>query len=84
MTYAMTCTCGHKMTVDADSRDEAVSKMQDMMDDAAIKAHWEEFHADDAMPMPSIEQSHAMIASNLVEEVTDGGDMPASDANGAM
>lgn len=84
MTYAMTCTCGHKMTVDADAKDEAVSKMKTMMDEPAIAAHWAEFHVNDASPMPSVDQVHAMIASNLAEEMADGGDMPSSGANGAM
>jgi len=60
--YSMTCTCGQEMAVNADSREEAVEKLQDMMTDEAIAAHIAEKHPGE--PVPSKEQSNAMIEQN--------------------
>ena len=60
--YAMTCTCGQVMTTDADSKEEAVGKLQDMMTDEAIASHIAEKHPGE--PIPSKEQSDTMIEQN--------------------
>ena len=62
--YHMTCSCGHDIKVDAKSRDEAVTKIQSMMDEKAIDAHLNEKHKGE--PKPSIAQVHQMIAQNTV------------------
>lgn len=67
MTYSMTCTCGDVMTVDGQSREEAVEKMKDMMTQEMLDQHWQEKHAQDEMPKPTIEQAHIMIDHNLVD-----------------
>ena len=67
MKYSFTCTCGHKITVDAATKDEAVTKIQEMMSQDAIGAHMPEKHSGD--PVPTKEQSDAMIAQMVVEEV---------------
>lgn len=46
--FSMTCTCGHVMEVDAESREEAVQKMKDQMTPEAVKAHMDEFHQGEA------------------------------------
>jgi hypothetical protein len=58
--YSMTCTCGHVATVEANSRDEAVRRFQEMMTAEAIDQHFAERHSP-SEPKPSVEQAHAMI-----------------------
>lgn len=72
----MTCTCGHKMDVEANSLDEAKEKMKAMMTQEAADGHWAEFHKNDTNPMPTLEQIHAGIDQTLVEVV----DAPAAPA----
>ena len=67
MTYSLTCTCGHEMTVEADSRDEGVQKMKDMMTQDALDAHWADKHQDDTNPKVTLEESHAQIEAGLQE-----------------
>ncbi len=62
-TYSMTCTCGHVTSVEANSREEAVSKMQGMMTEEAIKAHMDEKHPGESAP--SMAETHANIEKNL-------------------
>ena len=64
----MTCTCGHKMDVEANSLEEAKEKMKTMMTQEAADAHWAEFHKDDTNPMPTLDQVHAGIDQMLAEE----------------
>ena len=40
----MTCSCGDNMSVDANSKEEAITMMKGMMDQAAIDAHCTEKH----------------------------------------
>jgi hypothetical protein len=40
--FHMTCSCGHDIKVDAADRDQAVAKIQSMMDAKAIDAHLKE------------------------------------------
>lgn len=67
MKYSMKCTCGDVMTVDAASKDEAVTKFKEMMDQKALDTHWSEKHPNDTMPKPTLEQSHMMIEQSVVE-----------------
>jgi len=62
--FHMTCSCGHDIKVDAKNRDEAVTKIQSMMDEKAIEAHLREKHKGE--PKPSVAQVHQMIAQNTV------------------
>lgn len=59
----MTCTCGDVMTVNALTRDEAVQKFKEMMNEDAIKKHMTEKHlpTNPNEPMPTVEQAHMMI-----------------------
>ncbi len=50
MVYSMKCTCGHIATVDAENKEEAIGKMQDMMTDDAIAAHVAKDHAGEEAP----------------------------------
>lgn len=64
MKFSSTCSCGDVMTVDAGSKEEAVTKLQAMMTEDAIAKHMAEKHPGD--PVPSMEQAHALIAANTV------------------
>ena len=68
--YSITCTCGHKMSVDAGTREEAVSKLTGMMTQEALDKHFLENHQP-SETKPTLEQSHAMIAQTVQQ------DMPA-------
>lgn len=64
MTYAMTCSCGMPMEVEADSREEAVQKLSAMMTPEAVAAHMAEKH-DPSEAIPSQEEVHAQIENGL-------------------
>ena len=63
--YSMTCTCGQEMTVDADSREQAIEKLKGMMTEEAIAQHCAEKHPGE--PVPSKEQSDEMIEQTTKE-----------------
>lgn len=63
MTFSMTCTCGDVMTVEAETRDEAVGKMKEMMNESAVAAHMAEKHPGD--PVPPVAEVHQMIERDL-------------------
>jgi hypothetical protein len=42
--FAMTCSCGHTMTIDAANRDEAVAKFKQGMTQSALDEHFRERH----------------------------------------
>ncbi len=61
MQYAI--TLGDKqVTVDAENRDEAVSKLKEQMTQEGIDAHY-----GDAEGKPSVEEAHASIDSDTAE-----------------
>lgn len=64
--FSMTCTCGDKVTVDADTREEAVQKLKDQMTAEATASHFAEKHQ--GQEVPALEQVHAMIDQTVVEE----------------
>lgn len=61
--FKMNCTCGDVMTIDAGSREEAVSKLQAMMTPDAVAAHMKEKHSGEALM--TVDEVHAGIAKNL-------------------
>lgn len=65
MNYTMTCTCGHTMTADAATREEAVSQFKTQMGPEAAAAHAAEKHPGE--PVPSQEEIHAMIEQSTKE-----------------
>ncbi len=62
-TFHMMCPCGDEMKVDAENREEAVTKMKGMMDETAIAAHMQEKHP--GQPVMSVADCHAMIEKDL-------------------
>ncbi len=58
--YAMTCTCGQVMTLEAASRDEAVGMFKAGMTQQALDQHFREPHPPNE-PKPTLEQAHAGI-----------------------
>lgn len=65
--FSMKCSCGQVMDVEASSREEGIAKLQQMMDQAGLDAHWTQFHQNDTNPKPSVEQSNAVISQSLAE-----------------
>lgn len=64
--YSMTCSCGDAMPpVEAESREEAVTKMRAVMTPEMIVQHMAERHHGE--PVPSTEDVHAMIEANVKE-----------------
>ena len=61
-TFNMTCSCGDTMTIDADNREEAVSKMKAMMTQEAVDTHMAQYHAGQSMAMADV---HAGIEKDL-------------------
>ena len=62
--YSMTCTCGEVMSVDADTREAALSMLKAGMTETAIDAHMQEHHKP-GEPRPTLQQVHAMIEQTL-------------------
>ena len=62
-TFSMNCTCGDPMSVEAGSREEAVTKLQDMMNAEAIAEHMAKRHP--GSPIPTVSMVHGDIAKNL-------------------
>ncbi len=54
------------MSVDANSMEEAVAKMKEMMTQTELDAHMSQFHKPEDSK-PTLEQSHAMIEQSMVE-----------------
>lgn len=82
MKYSFKCTCGDVMVVDAENREEAVKKIQDMMGQDAINQHMSEKHQ--GQPVPSKEQSDQMVEQMVVEgdlsekKEEEGGETPTA------
>ncbi len=55
----MNCTCGHTETLEAGSREEAVSMFKAGMTQEHLDSHFEEHHKGEAKP--TLEQSRGMI-----------------------
>ena len=62
--FKMTCSCGDEMTLEAGSREDAVSKFKEMMDEKVIASHMSEKHPGE--PVISVADCHAMIEKQVV------------------
>jgi len=63
MNYELACDCGETASVEASTREEAVKKIKEMMNEDAMKQHRESKHP--GQPVPTVQQAHAMIDQNL-------------------
>ncbi len=61
----MTCSCGDNMEIGAETREEAVTKMKEMMTEDRISAHMAEKHPEE--PVMTTEQVHFGIEKGLTE-----------------
>jgi len=59
----MTCSCGDTLKIESASREEAVSKLQSMMNESMITAHMAEKHP--GQPAMSVSEVHAAIEQTL-------------------
>ncbi|MEK7560366.1 MAG: hypothetical protein AAB539_00205 [Patescibacteria group bacterium] len=62
-TYTMKCSCGDTMPVEAETRSDAVAKLQGMMTAEMIASHMAEKHQGE--PLMSVADCHAMIERDL-------------------
>lgn len=62
--YSMTCTCGHRQTIEADGREDAVAMFKAGMTEEAIADHMREYH-EAGEPVPTVAQAHAMIEQQV-------------------
>jgi hypothetical protein len=58
--YSMTCTCGHTLSLQANSREDAVAIFQKSMTEKALEDHMRQWHKPDD-PKPTLAEAHAMI-----------------------
>ncbi len=65
MTYAAQCRCGIKMKTDADSKDDAIKHLINMMSPNALNVHMADRHP--GSPIPSQEDVRQMIESTIRE-----------------
>ncbi len=63
MKYSMTCSCGDVMSIEADSKDDAVAKVKALMTEDAVEAHMSLKHP--GQSVPSQRHVHEMIEENL-------------------
>lgn len=61
--YSMACTCGDTQTIEADSREAAVSMLKAGFTQEAVDHHMAEKHSGEKM---TVEQAHGMIDQYLV------------------
>lgn len=66
--YSVTCTCGHDMTVESATKEEAAEMLKKMMDQNGVDGHWADKHANDTSPKPTVEQCWAMIDQTIHEQ----------------
>lgn len=64
--YVVACTCGHDVTTEAVSREDAVAQMKKMMDKDGIESHFNEYHSGE--PMPSASEMYAHIEQDIEME----------------
>ena len=64
--YSTKCTCGHRITVVAQDREDAIVKIKEIRSVGAIAAHMLDKHKGD--PVPSKEQSDANIEKMIYQE----------------
>ncbi len=64
--FSMTCSCGDTFGVEAENREEAVTKMKGMMTQDAIDAHMAEKHPGEATK--TMAEVHADIEKGLMAE----------------
>ena len=62
--FAMTCSCGNTMKIDAADRAEGVAKLQAFMTQEGLDHHFAEKHSA-SEPKPTLAQTHAMIEQIL-------------------
>jgi len=64
--YSTKCTCGHRITVVAQDREDAIVKIKQIRSVGAIAAHMLDKHKGD--PVPSKEQSDANVEKMIYQE----------------
>jgi len=69
MKFEMKCTCGEVFSVEAETKDQAVSKVKEEMTPEVVKSHFaEKHHGQSAPPMPVI---HMLVAQAVRPAASD-------------
>ncbi len=63
MKFSMTCSCGDVMSVEAESKAEAVAKTKELMTEQALDAHMALKHP--GQQIPPLSRVHSMIEDSL-------------------
>ena len=61
--FSMTCSCGHEMSAEAPTREEAVQQVKAMMTQEAVEQHLAEKHPEG--PSMTMAQVHSQIEQML-------------------
>ena len=61
--YSITCTCGEIISVDAGSKEEAITKLKDMMNEEAVMNHISESHSGESAP--TVQEIHSIIDKTM-------------------
>lgn len=64
MKFSLTCSCGDTNTVEAQNREEAITKFKTLMTAEMVAAHMADKHPGD--PVMSVADSHKMIEKQVV------------------
>lgn len=67
-TYIVECSCGHDLSVDADSRGAAIAELKEQMNEGGIKDHYDMYHQGEKVP--SVQEVHAHIEADIKEAAT--------------
>jgi hypothetical protein len=65
--YSRHCTCGFGFRIPAESREDAIAKLKEEMDQDALNEHWQQFHDQQGEPKPTLEEAHALIDQQVRE-----------------
>ncbi len=63
--FSFKCTCGDVMTVDANTREEAIAKFKNMLTPEEVAKHFAEKHP--GQPVPGAASEAAMLEQNVME-----------------
>jgi len=69
MNYRLLCSCGHAVYRGADSKEAAIERFKQAMDQATLDAHYGKYHQGEAKP--ALNDLHASLG-NMIAPSVDG------------
>ena len=67
-TYVIHCECGNMMSVESESRDEAIDRMKIIMSKRGIADHYNTFHGR-TEKVPTVAEIHTQIEEEIKEAI---------------